>query len=582
MNLGQLDQLPQLTTTSPQRPRAKANLLNRSAARVKEPLSATATFEQFHEYERFDHPQKQLLFKEEDKNNYLALVKMANDKVISAVLVVASSLRKSPQSSYQTSLYNNQFKVSINHPNMPRICYTERAVIHRLTEALANGNQKETLHGFSSNFQADLSDYVSFAKQHGASDIHIEGRKNGGRVRVRINGDLISLSENIPWQYSLDQIRYLYNSLTKGGDQSFDNFKAQNGFIEALPLPGLDDIRLRVATTQEVDGVDMVLRLLPMSVMQKATPLNELGYTNKQVKDLMDGLNLPYGLVLIAGTTGSGKSTTLANLIMNRIQTDFYSKIITIENPVEFRLPGITQIPVKDSGGSEAWSEAIKSCMRLDPDLLMVGEIRDALSARSIYNAVLTGHPSLSTIHASNGLAILDRLEVFELERSILSSPDFLAIIAKQDLLKKPCAQCCYSLAEVVATPSLLLKRKSVIKRLNRVSDYYQQSIDKLRFINDESGCSLCQGYTPGVVGRTVCAEVIKPDREMRRLFKHISSAADLKSYWLNQYYAESQLDIAWKKICRGLADPIDVEKKLGPIDSIIKRNNEYGVRSHD
>jgi len=283
-------------------------------------------------------------------------------------------------------------------------------------------------------------------------------------------------------------------------------------------------------------------------------------------------------LVLIAGTTGSGKSTTLANLIMNKVQTDHYSKIITIENPVEFRLPGITQIPVKDSGGSLAWSEAIKSCMRLDPDLLMVGEIRDALSARSIYNAVLTGHPSLSTIHASNGLAILDRLEVFELERSILSSPDFLAIIAKQDLLKKPCHQCSNPLSKVLATPSLLLKRKAVIKRLQRVSDYFNQSIDKLRFINDEKGCSQCQGYTPGVVGRTVCAEVIKPDREMRRLFKQVSTAADLKSYWLNQYAAQSQLDIAWKKLCLGLVDPIDVEKKLGPIDSIIKRNKEYGV----
>ncbi len=541
----------------------------------------SATYDEFKDYQVFDWHHSSLKIKDADLNNYLPLVKHLNEKHSAATLLVATGLRKSPESSYQTALYNNQFKSATNFATMPRIRYADRSVILRLKQALTSGGKKDQMHDFTSNFQADLSEYVSFAQQHGASDIHIEGRKKGGRVRVRINGDLVTMSDDIPWEYSLDQIRYLYNSLTKGGDQSFDNFKAQNGFIEALPLPGLDKLRLRVATTQEVDGVDMVLRLLPLSVMEKATPLSQLGYSQQQARDLLDGLNLPYGLVLIAGTTGSGKSTTLANLIMNKIQSDPHLKIITIENPVEFRLPGITQIPVKDSGGNKAWSDAIRSCMRLDPDLLMVGEIRDSLSARSIYNAVLTGHPSLSTIHASNGLAILDRLEVFELERSILSSPDFLAIIAKQDLLKKICSNCAYSLSQVVAEPRLFAKRKSVIKRLYRLAEFFNQSIDEIRFVNDESGCEACQGYTPGVIGRTVCAEVIRPDREMRSLFKKVSSAADLKSYWLNHYYAESQLDVAWQKLREGLVDPMDVEKKLGAIDSIIKRNQEYGVTHH-
>jgi len=248
-----------------------------------------------------------------------------------------------------------------------------------------------------------LAYLVQQAFKLGASDIHLETGIKGARVRFRVHGVLhpVATLEN-------DKYRQLLSVLASAANVSTSATDDQTGHVNrSYKLATGEDVvvNLRVETVPAVNGIDAVLRLF--NFQQDRLRLNKLGLDKWQEDEINDIVHHPNGLVLIVGPTGSGKTTTLYS-ILNELNNP-ERKIITLEDPVEFQIEGITQIPVKSREGA-SFSDKFRSVMRLDPDVVMVGEIRDNDTAKTALQAALTGHLVLSTYHAGSAAAAMTRL----------------------------------------------------------------------------------------------------------------------------------------------------------------------------
>lgn len=251
-----------------------------------------------------------------------------------------------------------------------------------------------------------LAYLVSQAHRLNASDIHIECGADDVRVRLRIDGVLHPVA-----QLSFDKYRILLSAIASAGNVSTAADEAQQGHIaqrvtmaDGTPV----DVNVRLETVPTINGIDVVMRLFNMN--QDMYRLDRLKLSPDQRKVVDDIISKPSGLVLVVGPTGSGKTTTLYSML-NSLNSD-ERKIITIEDPVEYQFAGISQISVRssESGNDGAFADKLRAILRLDPDIVMVGEIRDNDTARTALQASLTGHLVLSTFHASSAAAALTRM----------------------------------------------------------------------------------------------------------------------------------------------------------------------------
>ena len=281
-----------------------------------------------------------------------------------------------------------------------KIEYTDIAITKKADEA-SIGAISATLD------QVRADDMLAFLVQQAfrlnASDIHLESRIGGARIRLRVHGVLHSVAT-----VSEDKYRQLMSALASAANISTSAQDDQTGQINRIYKMATGEdvtVNLRVETVPAVNGIDAVLRLFTFRT--DMLRLDKLGLDVKQEKVMRDIIAHPSGLVLIVGPTGSGKTTTLYSLL-NELNTD-ERKIITLEDPVEYHIEGITQIPVQSRAG-QSFSEKFRAVMRLDPDVIMVGEIRDTDTAKTALQAALTGHLVLSTYHASSAAAAMTRL----------------------------------------------------------------------------------------------------------------------------------------------------------------------------
>ncbi|HUC79047.1 MAG TPA: ATPase, T2SS/T4P/T4SS family, partial [Candidatus Saccharimonadales bacterium] len=239
-----------------------------------------------------------------------------------------------------------------------------------------------------------------------ASDIHVETQTTGVRIRFRIDGVLHPIAE-----LSMDKYRVLLSAIAIGGNISTSSDQAQQGHIsEKVKMAdgGVVRINLRLETTPTINGMDAVMRLFNMR--DDMFTLEKLGLSEDERKILDDIINKPTGLVLVVGPTGSGKTTTLYSILRSLSTPE--RKIITIEDPVEYQFPGITQISVTSKTSKESnFADGLRAVLRLDPDIVMIGEIRDNDTATTALQAALTGHLVLATFHASTASAALARLQ---------------------------------------------------------------------------------------------------------------------------------------------------------------------------
>lgn len=237
-----------------------------------------------------------------------------------------------------------------------------------------------------------------------SSDIHLECQRDNVRVRFRVDGVLHPVA-----YLSYEKYKHLISVLASAANISTDNTEPQAGHISRSYKMATGEqvtLNLRVETVPTIYGMDIVARLFNLRL--ELFNLQNLGLSEKEAKVVDDIIRHPTGMVLVVGPTGSGKTTTLYSLI-NTLNTA-ERKIITLEDPVEYNMPGVTQIPVVGKLEGQSFAEKLRAVLRLDPDVVMVGEIRDQDTAKTALQGALTGHLVLSTFHASSAAAALTRL----------------------------------------------------------------------------------------------------------------------------------------------------------------------------
>jgi type II secretory ATPase GspE/PulE/Tfp pilus assembly ATPase PilB-like protein len=237
-----------------------------------------------------------------------------------------------------------------------------------------------------------------------ASDIHLENQKENVRIRFRVDGVLHPVA-----YIDHEKYRHMSSAVASAANVSTDAEDPQTGHIsrsyklatgEEVPL------NLRVETVPTVYGMDVVMRLFNMRI--ELFKLENLGLSEQEFSVVSNVIKDPTGMVLIVGPTGSGKTTTLYSII-NTLNTE-ERKIITLEDPVEYNIPGVVQIPVKGQMEGHDFAEKLRAVLRLDPDIVMVGEIRDQDTAKTALQGALTGHLVLSTFHGASASAALSRM----------------------------------------------------------------------------------------------------------------------------------------------------------------------------
>lgn len=250
-----------------------------------------------------------------------------------------------------------------------------------------------------------LAYLVQQAHKLNSSDLHIETQREFVRIRFRIDGILHPVA-----RLTFEKYRVLTSAVASAANISTSSDEAQQGHIsqKIKMADGSEvDVNLRLETVPTVNGMDMVMRLFNMD--QEMYNLDRLGLSPRERQVVDDIIAKPSGLVMIVGPTGSGKTTTLYSML-NSLNNE-ERKIITVEDPVEYQFEGIVQIPVKGQKiGDVGFAEKLRAILRLDPDIVMVGEIRDQDTAKTALQASLTGHLVLSTFHASSAAAAISRL----------------------------------------------------------------------------------------------------------------------------------------------------------------------------
>jgi type II secretory ATPase GspE/PulE/Tfp pilus assembly ATPase PilB-like protein len=274
---------------------------------------------------------------------------------------------------------------------------------------------------------------AQLAYQLGASDIHVEPGDKDARIRFRIDGTLHPITTIPKDRYNLFASDLQMRAGVKwGGDEP------QGGRISLIVINDEGDeiqLNMRLETIPSLHGEDVVIRLFNLSVQYLT--LENLKLSKKQYDTLLRCVSHPRGLVMCVGPTGSGKTSTLYS-VMNHLNNPEI-KIVTLEDPVEYELTGISQIPVR-TDDSQLFMEKLRAVMREDPNIVMIGEIRDADTAKTALQASLTGHLVLSTFHATNASAAISRLMDMIGENPLMASS--LKLLMAQRLVRQLCPVC--------------------------------------------------------------------------------------------------------------------------------------------
>ncbi len=347
---------------------------------------------------------------------------------------------------------------------------------------------------------------LSDAIKKGASDIHIEPYEKAFRVRFRIDGILY---EEMKPPMKLKNAIISRLKIMANLDIA-ERRLPQDGRIK-LKISKDKDMDFRVSVLPTLFGEKIVLRLLDKSNLQ--LDMTKLGFEEKPLKDFKDAIHRPYGMVLVTGPTGSGKTTTLYSALseLNTLETN----ISTAEDPVEFNLPGINQVQMHDEIGLN-FAASLRSFLRQDPDIIMVGEVRDFETAEIAIKAALTGHLVLSTLHTNDAPSTVNRLLNMGVEPFLVASSTNL--ILAQRLARRICPNC----KEKVDVPAQALLDIGLPEEEVGTFACYRGT-----------GCANCSDT--GYRGRVALYEVMPITDELKELVLNGASAMELKDLAVQQ-----------------------------------------------
>lgn len=293
------------------------------------------------------------------------------------------------------------FKEFMQRYDPPRKVVYQDVKIAKEGDSAAIAEVSKTLDSVRSD---EILNYlIAQADKLGASDIHLENQQKSIRVRLRVDGALHPVAT-----LSHDKYRVLLAAIASRGNISTAATDAQTGHIQQemrSPDGNVRQLNMRIESVPTIYGQDVVMRLFNFD--PQLLSLDRLGLDPRQLKNIKDIVDHPHGMVMVVGPTGSGKSTTLYSVINSLNSTD--RKILTLEDPVELAVPGVVQIPV-DTQQGDSFAEKLRAVLRLDPDIVMVGEIRDVDTAKTAIQASITGHLVLSTFHASSAATAFSRI----------------------------------------------------------------------------------------------------------------------------------------------------------------------------
>ncbi|MEM9347604.1 MAG: ATPase, T2SS/T4P/T4SS family [Planctomycetota bacterium] len=370
------------------------------------------------------------------------------------------------------------------------------------------------------------------AIMYGASDIHIDSFEHEVRLRARVDGQIEPLRD-----LSIESGAALISRIkVLAGLNIAERRAPQDGRLRHETANGVR-VDVRVATLPTKHGERLTLRLLAQD--SGNITLGALGMSQAQLKQFGEAIRQPYGLILITGPTGSGKSTTLYAAI-RQLLAESNLNVITIEDPIEYQIPGVTQVEV-DPAEKVTFAKALRSTLRHDPDVVMVGEIRDNETADIAVKAALTGHLVFSTLHTNDAAGAMTRL-------TDMGVPPFLVaattrLVVAQRLVRQLCSACAEKHA-CDPTHAAALGRPSLAGKT----------------IKRPTGCLYCgdRGYT----GRLALFEMIECGHDLSQLIVNEATEADIKAY-LSEHGLSTLADDAAEKLTDGRTSMAEVLRNV-------------------
>ncbi|MCD6225510.1 Flp pilus assembly complex ATPase component TadA [bacterium] len=350
-----------------------------------------------------------------------------------------------------------------------------------------------------------VSTILEYAVKSRASDIHIEPEENETRVRYRIDGIL---------QEKLRLPRRIHDAVVSRikilSHLKIDEKRVPQDGRFTFIADG-EEIDLRVSTAPTVYGEKVVMRLLKKS--QKIPTLPELGLRGKALRDFQEAITRPHGMIIVCGPTGSGKTTTLYSAL-SQISTTKVN-VMTIEDPVEYQIEGVNQVQVNPRAGL-TFSSALRSFLRQDPDIIMVGEIRDEETAALAVHAALTGHLVFSTLHTNDAAGAAPRLIDMKVEPFLLVSS--LTAVVGQRIVRRICPHC-----KEEYTPPPEVKENVAQVLGNLLDDEKKKNLKLYR----GRGCTECNNT--GYYGRIGIFEVLTVDEAISQLILKRATASEIQ-----------------------------------------------------
>jgi len=374
---------------------------------------------------------------------------------------------------------------------------------------------------------------IKYSYKVRASDIHIDPQEDALVIRARIDGVLYKI-----FTFKKDiQDEIIARIKILAGLRTDEHNAPQDGRFKFFDTVENIKFDIRVSIMPTYYGENAVLRLLTQN--ETSFTLETLGFSERDLQVVQEAIKKPYGMILVTGPTGSGKTTTLYT-ILKVLNTEHIS-IITLEDPVEYSIPGITQIQVNPQVGL-VFSKGLRAILRQDPNVIMVGEIRDQETADIAINAALTGHLLLSTLHTNDASTALPRLLEMGAEPFLIAST--VNVVIAQRLVRKICEKC---------KAGMKLKETEILSILESIG--YDLTTENIKKIKDTkfykgTGCSFCNNT--GYYGRLGIFEVLHISPAIKEAIMKKEDSSKIKSLALKEGMTKMIQD-GFSKVLKGL-----------------------------
>ena len=411
-------------------------------------------------------------------------------------------------------------------------------------------------------FQKEYLGLIEDAFKQNVSDVHVFVRQHETQLAFRINSELDRFAERpANWGHSLCRAAF---AMAGEADPQYLPNSYQGARISNIDMPnlpkGVQSIRLQFSPLPG-GGRYMVCRILKEG-SKNTQDIRDLGYQRCHVQTINKMRRQAEGITVIAGPTGSGKSTTLVVMIASDMKENPGRNVITVEDPPEYIILGAAQFAVlnvkNESEKTAAFSLALGSALRSDPDTVMIGEIRDASSAGLAFKAALTGHRVYASLHANHAVAIMNRLRDIGVDMYNLTEPSLVAGLIGQRLIRVVCPHCRIPLKDatpedfernLVSDPELVAKIHEINEASSEADSY--QGI----FLTNHNGCEHCRG---GIKGRAAIAETIAPDEDFMHPIREDRTQEAIQ-IWLDDHAGMTMQEHAIIKMTKGVCSPQDV-----------------------